>query len=111
MLGKFVIAYIDDILIYSPDTESQVKHIKTVLSKLLNNNLFVKAEKCECHVIQVSFLGYIISAQGITIDQDKVTAVMTWLTPSTVKELQCFLGFSNFSRRFIRGFSSIITPS
>lgn len=77
MRERFVIAYIHDILIYSPDVESHRNHIKVVLSKLLHKPpmVHVKAEKCELHVTHVSFLGYIISAQGITMDQNKVSEV------------------------------------
>lgn len=110
MIGKFIIAYSNEILIYSPDLNSHKAHIKEVLSKLLNNHLFVKAAKCEFHITQISLLGYIISVQGVPMDKDKVSAVTTWPTPITIKELQCFLGFTNFYRRSIRGFSSIAIP-
>ncbi|XP_016357100.1 uncharacterized mitochondrial protein AtMg00860-like [Sinocyclocheilus anshuiensis] len=81
-----------------------------VLSRLLENQLFVKAEKCEFHVSQTTFLGYNISHQGVEMDESKVKAVSEWPQPTTIKELQRFLGFANFYRRFIRGYSSIASP-
>lgn len=88
MVGHYVITYIDDILIYSPNEESHVEHVKAVLSWLLNNHLYIKAKKCEFLVPQVAFLGYVISIKGVTMDVDKISTVTAWPTPTTVKELQ-----------------------
>lgn len=78
--------------------------VQTVLQRLLENSLFVKAEKCKFHVISVSFLGYIIAQEGLEMDPTKVSAVISW------KQLQRFLGFANFYRRFIQGYSTIAAP-
>ncbi|KAI2664083.1 Transposon Tf2-6 polyprotein [Labeo rohita] len=110
LLNKYVIAYIDDILVYSKSAEEHVHHVRTVLTRLLKNQLYVKAEKCEFHVPQTSFLGYHISHQGVKMDTAKVQAVTEWPQPSTVKELQRFLGFANFYRRFIRDYSMVAAP-
>ncbi|XP_060758382.1 uncharacterized protein LOC132869044 [Neoarius graeffei] len=110
MLGKFVTAYIDDILIYSPDEKSHLEHVRDVLQCLLANHLYVKAEKCEFHQRQISFLGYIISAEGFSMDSAKVSAVISWPAPTSVKDLQRFLGFANFCCHFIRGFNMIADP-
>ncbi|KAL0194378.1 hypothetical protein M9458_012674, partial [Cirrhinus mrigala] len=83
---------------------------KTVLSRLLENHLYVKAEKCEFHVNQTSFLGYHISHQGVKMHTAKVQAVTEWPQPNTIKELQRFLGFANFYRRFIRDYSILASP-
>ncbi|KAL0146463.1 hypothetical protein M9458_058231 [Cirrhinus mrigala] len=109
-LNKFVIAYIDDILIYSKSEAEHINHVRTVLSRLLENQLYVKAEKCEFHVNQTSFLGYYISHQVIKMDTAKVQAVTEWPQPTTIKELQRFLGFANFYRRFIRNYSTVASP-
>ncbi|KAL0167369.1 hypothetical protein M9458_039213, partial [Cirrhinus mrigala] len=107
LLNKFVIAYIDDILVYSKTKEEHVDHVRTVLSRLLQNQLYVKAEKCEFHVHQTSFLGYHISHQGVKMD----ASFTEWPQPTTVKELQRFLGFfANFCRRFIRNYSMVAAP-
>ncbi len=110
LLNQCVVAYIDDILIYSKSEPEHIQHVKTVLSRLLDNQLYIKAEKCEFHVKQTSFLGYNISHQGVEMDDSKVRAVTDWPQPTTVKELQRFLGFANFYRRLIRNYSLIASP-
>lgn len=91
LLNQCVIAYIDGILIYSRTKAQHVQHVKMILSRLRDNQLYVKAEKCEFHVSSTEFLGYCISHQGVTMDQTKVAAVTHW--PHSVKELQRLLGF------------------
>ena len=109
-LDKFVYVYLDDILIYPPDISSDRNHVTQVLQRLLKNQLYVKAEKSEFHVQTVSFLGFIVSPGKVEMDPAKVSTVADWPTPDSRKKLQQFLGFANFYRRFIRGFSSIATP-
>ncbi len=110
MLDRWVIVYIDDILIYSDTQEEHIRHVRLVLKRLLQHQLYVKAEKCEFHRTNTSFLSYVISQDGVSMDDKKVQAVLDWPQPQTVKELQRFLGFANFYRRFIRNFSSIASP-
>ncbi len=110
MLNQWVIVYIDDILIYSETYEEHVRHVRTVLKRLLQHQLYAKAEKCEFHQETISFLGYVISSGGVAMDEQKVQAVVNWPQPTTLKELQRFLGFANFYRRFIRNFSTIAGP-
>lgn len=109
-LNLFVMVFIDDILIYSSNPTDHVKHVSLVLTKLREFQLFVKAEKSLFHQTAVHFLGYDISNHGISMDDQKVKAVLSWDAPHTVKGLQRFLGFSNFYRRFIHGFSLITAP-
>ncbi|KAK3529708.1 hypothetical protein QTP70_034700 [Hemibagrus guttatus] len=109
-LHKFVVVYIDDILIYSRSMADHQRHVAEVLHRLRDYNLFLKAEKCLFHQPTVQFLGYVIDHSGVRMDEKKVTAVQDWPTPTTVKELQRFLGFANFYRRFIRGYSSVTSP-
>ncbi len=110
MLNKGVIVYIDDILIYSDTLDSHVQQVRAVLRRLIENQLYAKIEKCEFHQTVTSFLGYIISAERVAMDNKKVSSVLNWPQPTTVKELQRFLGFANFYRRFIRDFSTVAAP-
>lgn len=110
MLDRFVFVYLDDILIFSRSKQEHVKHVRQVLRRLLENQLFVKAEKCEFHVSKVSFLGSIVAEGSLQMDPSKVRAVSEWPRPETRKQLQRFLGFANFYRRFIRSYSSVAAP-
>ncbi len=110
MLDQWVIVYIDDILIYSNSLKEHLQHVRSVLKCLIQYQLYAKAEKCEFHQTSTSFLGYIISQEGVAMDENKVRAVLEWPQPHTVKELQRFLGFANFYRRFIRNFSAVAAP-
>ncbi len=101
MLDRWVIVYIHDILIYSNTLEELIRHVKSVLKRLMQYQLYAKAEKCEFHQTSTSFLGYVISQEGVAMDARKFKAVLEWPQPQTVKELQRFLGFANFYRRFI----------
>lgn len=109
-LNRFVFVYLDDILIFSSSAEEHVFHVRQVLQRLLENKLFVKAEKCEFHVESVAFLGYIIGSGQVKPDPSKIQAVVEWPQPENRKQLQRFLGFANFYRRFIRNYSSVATP-
>uniref|UniRef100_A0A8C1CA59 Gypsy retrotransposon integrase-like protein 1 n=1 Tax=Cyprinus carpio carpio TaxID=630221 RepID=A0A8C1CA59_CYPCA len=108
--GFFFVKKKDDILIFSSSFQDHVQHVRQVLQRLLENQLFVKAEKCEFHVQSVSFLGHIISVGGIRMDPAKVRAVSEWPAPDSRKALQRFLGFANFYRRFIRNFGQVAAP-
>ena len=110
MLNCSVFVYLDDILIFSKSVEEHRIHVRQVLQRLLENRLYVKAEKCEFHVPSISFLGYIISQGQIEMDPAKVSAVAEWPSPPTWKRLQPFLGFANFYRQFIRGYSQVAAP-
>ncbi len=109
MLNKGIIVYIDDILIYLDTLDSHVQQMWAVLRRLIDNQIYAKIEKCEFHQTVTSFLGYIISAEGVAMDNKKVESVLNWPQPTTVKELQR-LGFANFYRRLIRDFSTIAAP-
>ncbi|KAL0188510.1 hypothetical protein M9458_015609, partial [Cirrhinus mrigala] len=110
MLNRCVIVYIDDILIYSNSYPEHVQHVRAVLKRLISHQLYAKEEKCDFHQSRISFLGYIISPEGVAMDERKVEAVLNWPRPSTLRELQRFLGFANFYRRFIRNFSTVAAP-
>ena len=107
---KFVVIYLDDILIYSDNLAEHVHHVRRVLEILLKNNLYCKFSKCEFHVKQVQFLGYIVSSDGLSMDSNKIKTILDWERPNNVTEVQSFLGFANYYRRFIRNFAKIAKP-
>lgn len=109
MLHHFVIIYIDDILIYSSNFSNHVKHVQQALVRL-RQHLYLKLEKCEFHQPTIQFLGYVITPEGIQMDGNQVEAVKSWPQPLTIKDLQRFLGFANFYRRIISGYSEISAP-
>lgn len=96
LLNKFVVVYIDNILIYSSSLEQRAFHVHTVLQWLPDYHLYVKGEKCEFLNLTSKFLGYVIQPGSVAIDKDKVKDVREWPLPGMVKELQQFLGFSYF---------------
>ncbi|KAK1798575.1 hypothetical protein P4O66_006872 [Electrophorus voltai] len=109
-LGRSVVAYIEDILIYSSSWNQHVCDVRAVLQTLLGNHLYCKAENCKFHRKEVDFLGYAIQQGCVGMQPGKVEAVKAWPRPLTHKALHRFLGFTNFYRRFIRSFSSLARP-
>ncbi|KAK2422360.1 hypothetical protein QL285_032900 [Trifolium repens] len=109
-LDKFVVVFIDDILIYSKTEEEHAEHLRIVLKTLRENKLYAKLSKCEFWHKEVSFLGHVISKGGIAVDPSKVDAVMKWGTPESVFEIRSFLGLAGYYRRFIEGFSRLALP-
>ncbi|MBW0548136.1 hypothetical protein O181_087851 [Austropuccinia psidii MF-1] len=96
-------------MVFSKSEEEHVTHVSTVLCRLRANNLFAKASKCLFHVSSVEYLGYIVSSEGLKMDQAKVQKILNWPPPRNVKALQSFLGFANFYRRFIKNYSKKIS--
>jgi hypothetical protein len=109
-LYRFVVVFIDDILIYSRSESDHEQHLRLVLQKLRDNQLYAKFSKCEFWIDKVPFLGHIISNGGIAVDPAKVKEVMEWRVPTTVTEIRSFLGLAGYYRRFIEGFSKIAKP-
>jgi hypothetical protein len=109
-LDKFVIVFIDDILIYSENEEDHAKHLRIVLTRLRDHQLYAKFSKCGFWLKTVSFLGHVLSKHGISVDPSKVQEVMDWKSPTTVHEVQSFLGLAGYYRRFILDFSKIAKP-
>ncbi|WVZ80921.1 hypothetical protein U9M48_028355 [Paspalum notatum var. saurae] len=109
-LDKFVVVFIDDILIYSKTEEEHEEHLRLVLQKLRDHKLYAKLSKCEFWLDQVPFLGHIVSKGGIMVDPSKISSVMDWKVPEVVKEVRGFLGLAGYYRRFIESFSRIAKP-
>jgi hypothetical protein len=109
-LDRFVVVFIDDILIYSKCDSDHEEHLRLVLQKLRDNQLYAKFSKCEFWIGEVSFLGHIISNGGISVDPAKIKKIMEWRVPTTVTKIRSFLGLAGYYRRFIEGFSKIAKP-
>ena len=109
-LDDFVVIYLDDILIFSKNEEEHERHVRLVLEKLRQRGLYAKLEKCLFHQASVEFLGYIISGDGIHMDRKKIQTILEWRTPASIRDVQCFLGFANFYRIFIKDYSKIAAP-
>ncbi|GJT87183.1 putative reverse transcriptase domain-containing protein [Tanacetum coccineum] len=106
-LDKFVIVFIDDILIYSKTREEHVEHLRLVLELLKKEKLYAKFSKCEFWLREVQFLGHVINGNGIHVDPSKIEAVKNWKAPRTPSEVRSFLGLAGYYRRFIENFSKI----
>ncbi|XP_039165520.1 uncharacterized protein LOC120291836 [Eucalyptus grandis] len=109
-LDRFVVAYLDDIMVYSRTLEEHVKHLRQVFQVLRENELYVKREKCAFAQEKVSFLGHIVGCGQVRMDKAKIQSIIEWELPTEVLALRSFLGLTNFYRRFIRSYSSITVP-
>ncbi|MBW0588417.1 hypothetical protein O181_128132 [Austropuccinia psidii MF-1] len=109
LLDVHDVVSLDDIMVFSKSEEEHVTHMSTVLSRLRANNLFAKASKCLFHVSSVEYLGYVVSSEGLKMDQAKVQQILNWPPPRNLKALQSFLGFATFYRRFIKNYSKKIS--
>ena len=110
LIDHFCVVYLDDILIYSDSISEHIDHVKQVLKRLRQASLFVSLKKCEFFTTEVEFLGFIVSIDGVTMDQRRVTAIQDWPKPKSFHDVQVFLGFVNFYRRFIHHYSQIAGP-
>jgi hypothetical protein len=109
-LDKFVVVFIDDILVYSENEEDHVDHLRVVLTRLREHQLYAKFSKCEFWLREVPFLGHVLSDGGIMVDPTKVQEVLNWKAPISVHEVWSFLGLAGYYRRFILDFSKIAKP-
>ena len=110
LLDVCVIVYLDDVLIFSDSLAQHHKHVREVLRCLRANGLYANLGKCDFHLTSVEYLGYIISPIGLTMAPSKVQTILDWPEPRKVKDIQSFLGFANFYRRFIHNYSDIVVP-
>jgi len=109
-LDKFVIVFIDNILIYSKTHEEHAEHLRLVLGVLRERQLYAKLSKCEFWMSEVQFLGHVISTKGIAVDPTKVEVVVKWESPKSATEIRSFVWLAGYYRRFIEGFSKIVAP-
>jgi hypothetical protein len=109
-LDKFVLVFIDDILIYSKNGEENEEHIRLVLQVLREHQLYAKFSKCEFFQKQIHYLGHVLSEEGVAIEPDKIKSIMEWTTPKDILDIRSFMGLEGYYRRFIKGFSKIGCP-
>ena len=109
-LDQFFVVFVDDILIYSQSEEEHEDHLRVVLQLLRDHQLYAKFSKCEFFLTKVRFLGHVVSASRVSVDLEKVEAVMSWERPKSVFEICSFLGLAGYYRRFIEDFSRLATP-
>ena len=102
--------FIDDILVYSKDAQEHEQHLRIVLETLREKNLYAKLSKCDFWLKEVSFIGHIVSVEGIRVDPTKIEAVVNWKPPRNVTGVRSFLGLAGYYRRLMRGFSVIASP-
>ena len=109
-LDQFVIVFIDDILIYSGSKEDHEEHLRVVLQILRENKLYAKFSKCQFWLDSVAFLGHVISAEGVSVDPQKIEAIVNWKPSTNVTEIRSFLGLAGYYRKFVEGFSKLAAP-
>ena len=109
-LDTFCSAYIDDILIYNKTKKEHTKHVQQIFQKLQKAGLQLDIDKCEFFIKEIKYLGLIITPESIKMDQKKLSAVLDWSILQNLKDIQSFLGFANFYKRFIRDFSKMAAP-
>ena len=110
LIGKFVVVYFDDILVYSKSMEDHAHHVRQVLSILRKEKLFGNLAKCTFSKDKLIFLGFVVSSKGIEVDDSKVEAIRNWPTPTNVSQVRSFHGLGGFYRRFVKDFSTIACP-
>ncbi|WVZ97350.1 hypothetical protein U9M48_042897 [Paspalum notatum var. saurae] len=109
-LDKFMVLFIDDILVYSKNEKEHEEHLRIVLSRLREHKLYAKFSKCAFWLKEVAFLGHILSLKGVAVDPSKVEDVLNWKQPQTVTKIRSFLGLAGYYHRFIKDFSRISKP-
>ena len=109
-LDKFVLIFLDDVLVYSANLEEHAEHLRKILERLREQRLYAKASKCERMKIAVEFLGHQITSDGMTPTEAKLKTVKDWSTPKDVKDVRSFLGFANYYRRFVKDFATVASP-
>ncbi|OMO68240.1 reverse transcriptase [Corchorus capsularis] len=108
-IGKFVVVYFDDILVYSRNLDEHVKHLRCVLDVLRVEKLYVNLKKCTFCTNKLVFLDFVVSSQGIGVDEEKIKAIKDWPTPTNVGQVRSFHGLAGFYRRFVKDFSTLAT--
>ena len=106
-LDKFVLAFLNDILIYSKNEEEHEEHLRLTFQLLREHQLYAKLCRCDFYRDRIQYLGHIISKEGIYVDPEKIEAIMNWPTPRNVTDVRSFMELTGYYRRFIEGFSKV----
>lgn len=106
-LRKFILVFFDDILVYNKSWQDHIKHLEATLKKLVQHELFAKREKCTFALNKIYYLGHIFSAEGVSMDREKIEAILDWPIPKTIKQIRGFLGVAGYYRKFIKNFGMI----
>src|SRR3954463_12803739 len=99
-LDKFVVVYLDDIFVYSKNEEEHAEHLRLILEKLREHKLYAKYSKCEFWLPDVTYLGHVISKDGVAVNPERIQAILDWTPSRTVKQVRSFLGLASYCRRF-----------
>jgi hypothetical protein len=110
LIDVICVVYLDDILIYSDDPEDHQMHVSQVLERLREKGLYAKPSKCVFSTKEVEFLGFIVNTEGVVMEPSRIETIRDWPVPTSFREVQVFLGFANFYRRFVSGYSAIARP-
>lgn len=106
----FVLVYMDDILVFSRTPEEHADHLREVLTVLSKNKFYANKKKCQFFQHELTFLGHVVSAEGLKVDPQKTRVVQEWPTPKNVHDVRSFLGLANYFRRFVQGYSNLVRP-
>jgi hypothetical protein len=110
LLRKCVIVFFDDILVYSPDLETHLQHLRQVFELLSADQWQVKLSKCRFAQQSLSYLGHVLGAGGVSTDPGKIDSILSWPSPTDVKQLRSFLGLAGYYRKFVRNFAVLARP-
>ena len=109
-LDVICVGLLDDVIIFSEDPSKHIEHVRSILQVLRENRLYAKVQKCEFNREQMTFVGHMVSPASIGMDPEKIKSILEWPVPKSVKEVQSFLGFANFYRKFIDNYSRLANP-
>jgi len=109
-VGRFIVVYFDDILVYSRDLDDHLGHLRKVILVLRKHALFANIDKCTFCIDNVVFLGFVVSKNGVHVDPEKIKAIQVWLTPKSVEDIMSFHGLASFYKKFVPNFSTLASP-
>ena len=109
-LAKFVLVFLDDILVFSKSADEHAEHLRLVLQRLREHQLYTKRSKCLFNQPELAFLGHVVGCEGIKVDPKKTAVVRDWAVPQNVSEMRSFLGLTNYFSKFVKGYAKLVGP-